>query len=765
MPTAKTALWPDWPPCRIFPLPAAENLPAWKGIAELLLTAEGGLRKAISKVCGFPADKTEPCLSMKQRMRHVLDWLGGEAAMVEKLARIRQLPPVVYEEEQWRVLRALLDLLPLSVAELWLVFREEGAVDFAEIALKAQMALHDEDNPTELLLRLDNRIRHILVDEFQDTSHMQFDLLRMLTEGWTSGDGRTLFLVGDPMQSIYRFREAEVGLFLQARHFGIGEVPLHSIRLAANFRSQEGIVRWINTAFATLFPAAENAARGAVPLSAAEAVHKLLPGAAMQIHPWAERSDAAEAQYVVQLASRALAAGESVAVLVRSRSHLLAILPALRRAGLRYQAQDVDLLAARPVARDLVSLTRALLHPDDRLAWLSVLRAPWCGLILADLHALCGGRNVPIPLLLADRDVLAGLSDDGRRRAEHTFSLLAQAGRQRGRVGLRQLVEGCWLALGGPVLLDDAGIEDADRVLGLLEELDHGGDLRDFAEIDNGLARLFAAPDTRADGALQIMTIHRAKGLEFDTVILPGLGRRPAAGDPALLRWLDHPAYGLLLGPIHPRDGSSRDPIYDAIGKIEKDQDELETVRLLYVGVTRAKKRLHLLGHAPRNKDGACRPESGSLLSKLWPVVEDAYADALDDAGQEEISPPAPAPLLRLPSGWQPPALASLPLPHTPEPLSPSGLGKSSETELVFSGWEAETARHVGTVAHAFLERIGREGFENWPPERLAELHVPARRLLSRAGVPAEEIGAAAAKVILAVERSLQRRARTLAAA
>ncbi len=560
-----------------FPAATADDLPAWHGLAELLLTARNELRLAVDKRCGFPADKKEPCLSMKQRMRHLLDWLGEEPAAVEALARVRDLPPVAYEEAQWQVLRALVDLLPLVVAELWLVFREEGTADFAEIALQAQRALREDDSPSELLLRLDSRLSHILVDEFQDTSHLQFELLQILTEGWSPGDGRTLFLVGDPMQSIYRFREAEVGLFLQARRGGLREVRLEGIRLSANFRSQAGIVDWVNRTFAELFPLAEDAARGAVPLAAAEPVHDLLPGEAVSVHPWAARNDREEAQQVAVLAQQAMAAGESAAVLVRSRSHLAQILPALRAAGLHYQAQDIDLLAERPAARDLVSLTRALLHPDDRLAWLSVLRAPWCGLPLADLHALCGGRSTPIPLLLADTDSLARLTADGRRRAERTADLLQEAGRQRGRVNLRRLVEGCWLALGGPVLLDGAGLEDAGRVLDLLEELDYGGDLRDFQELEDGLGRLFAAPDSEADGRLQVMTIHRAKGLEFDTVILPGLGRRPAHGDPPLLRWLEQPGCGLLLGPIHPRDGVSRDPIYDAIGQVEKEKADLET--------------------------------------------------------------------------------------------------------------------------------------------------------------------------------------------
>lgn len=742
-----------------FPCPIVEDLPAWQGLADLLLTSGGNLRRRLDRNCGFPPGPDGKAALRKEAMRQLLDDLAGIKGLETMLVRVRQLPPAVYSEEQWRVLQALVALLQVSVAELWLAFRENGRTDFAEIALKALEALREDDQPTELLLKLDAGINHILVDEFQDTSHLQFDLLTRLTSGWDRGDGRTLFLVGDPMQSIYRFREAEVGLFLKARREGIGQVCLEPLTLRTNFRSQEGIVDWVNVAFARILPERADEARGAVAYSDAVASRPALPGPAVSSHLRTADDEAAEAGQVVDLVRRTLAEDPdgTVAILVRSRSHLGDILRSLREAGLGYQAQDIDPLAERPIARDLVSLTRALLHPADRLAWLSVLRAPWCGLELADLHLLCGDHpSATIPSLLAEPAIAARLSAAGRSRAEQLFAILSRSLEQRGRVGLRRLVEGTWLALGGPACLDEVGLEDAEQVFDLLERLDHGGDLEEVEALEEGLQGLFAAPDVEADGRLQVMTIHKAKGLEFDTVVLPGLGRSPAQGEQPLLRWLEHPECGLLLAPIAAAGADRRDPIYDAIGRLERDKEDFEVGRLLYVAVTRAKRRLHLLGHVNTGRSGDCRPAAGSLLQKLWAVVP---KECLPSPPGEPTAIAETAKnrylLRRLPAAWTPPPLRSLPFRAQGPTLKPSAGLETGPEEIFLNPWETAVSRHVGTVAHAFLERIAREGSERWSPERVQGEAAAIRWMLTRLGVPHDLLPGAAATVKRALDSAL----------
>ncbi|BCA79779.1 UvrD-helicase domain-containing protein [Desulfuromonas sp. AOP6] len=724
-----------------FPGDDPTELPAWKGLADLLLTAKGDFRRALNVTVGFPPGHGSS-KEMKKALSEAIAELDAIPGLAEQLKMVSMLPPAVYSEKDWQTLSALIDVLVLAAAELWLVFGQENQADYSEIALKALDALQEGGQPSELLLKLDSRIQHILVDEFQDTSFQQYSLLEALTEGWTPGDGRTLFVVGDPMQSIYRFREAEVGLFLKVRHNGLAGVPLESLNLCTNFRSQENIVHWINASFSTLFPCREDETKGAVTYSMANPIHPPLPGRAVTFHPLVGKDALKEASLVVQIVQEVQIDNptESLAILVRSRSHLPSILLGLRKAGINYQAHEIDSLQQRAVALDILSLTRALLHPGDRLAWLAVLRAPWCGLALADLHVLShAGVQKTILEQVQDPETLKLLSEDAQKRLHRIGPLLARGLRYKGRIDLRQLVESSWMALGGPACVDATDLADADTVFALLDQHDAGGDIESFEALEESLSKLFAAADASSGIGLQVMTIHKAKGLEFDTVIIPGLGHPPRHNNKPLLRWLESPEWGLLLAPVEPTGSKGKNPLFDLLGRLELDKADQEVIRLLYVAATRAKNRLHLVGHAQCNQEDTFTPASGSLLQKLWPVVEKVFAGI---SQHSVLSHKATSvierdwPIRRLPAAWESPHFSasyftSDSLVHTPS-------ARGDEVSL-FSGWEAETARHVGTVTHAYLDVFAREGLSSWTGDRLEKRRNAITKELNALGVPLDE--------------------------
>ncbi|MDA3904247.1 MAG: UvrD-helicase domain-containing protein [Desulfuromusa sp.] len=737
-------------------LPETEfsGLPGWFKITDLLLTAAGELRKTVTKNNGFPAGlENKPA---KERMLALLGQLDADSAFIRRLAKIRKLPHAGYSDGQWQLLQALIELLPVLVAELWLVFRASGQADFAEIALKANQSLGEADDPSDLLLKIDHNLQHILVDEFQDTSRLQYRLLNTLTAGWTAGDGRTLFLVGDPMQSIYRFREAEVGLFLNSfrGQFGDSHVELQPLQLCCNFRSQQGIVTWVNEAFAAIFPPSMDEATGAVPLTEAVSIKPSLPGDACRIYPLVGRNDRAEALQVLEIVQQAQNEDpqQTIAILVRGRNHLREILPLLRQSGIGYQAQDIDRLGARPAALDVVHLTHALLHRADRLSWLAVLRAPWCGLMLDDLHVLTGDSpQKNIPTVLADEQLKQQLSADGQQRVSRIWPILQAGLKRHGRLPLRQLVEGCWLALGGGACYGDEGCSDAQMVFELLDKQDQGGDLESFEKLDRGLKKMFANPDSLADGKLQIMTIHKAKGLEFDTVIIPGLGKTTGRADSPLLRWQEHPRYGLLLAPVSARGGQEKDPIYQLIAHLETEKQDLEAGRLLYVATTRAIRHLYLLGHAEENSQGDLNPRKGSLLKKLWPLFHGDFltAERHSHLIDDEISPPM---LQRLPKNWRLPVPKSVSLSNFQVTDTASS---NADSETIFSGWENPAHRHVGTLVHLQLEQIATFGVDFWKMADKDVLQYKMKRSLNSYGVADADLEESVQKVIDAINKTL----------
>jgi len=735
-----------------------ESLNQWLAIVDLLLTNGGTWRARLTKAEGFPAGKENA--ELKNRFNELIAAIADTAPEAEQLLQeLRSLPSPGYAENQWQLLDSLTSILPILVAQLTIVFKQQSATDYSAISQAALLALGDEDSPTDLALQLDYRIRHILVDEFQDTASPQLELLRKLTSGWQAGDGRTLFIVGDGMQSCYGFRNANVGLFLDARQQGIGSVDLTALDLRVNFRSQAGVVHWVNTIFQHAFPIQDDISRGAVSYSPSVAFKPSIDGDAVNFYactyssenksseiknternndgdddevPSRLNAQQQEAEKVVELVQQARHDNPngSVAILVRTRNHLAHILPALTAAGLHYQATEIDRLASRMAIMDLLSLTRALLNLADRIAWLSILRAPWCGLDNSDLHTIATANlteqnprinETAFAVLWPQLELhqqIDGLSEAGRAILARVVPILQHASQERYRKPLRQWIEGIWFALGGPAtLLDTNDRDNINSFFALLDKHQQGGSIRDWQAFNNAIERLFAAPRTDADPKLQVMTIHKSKGLEFDTVIIPGLDRSARKDDKQLLLWQErinhHGEKQLLLGSLA-ATGKEEDGLYTFMRREADKQQAFEATRLLYVGCTRAIKRLHLLACINIKEDELVAPAKVSLLHSIWPFVkDDATIVRSNNPGNgndlygTESTKPGLQHILRLPAHWQAPVLTDVTLLKDYRGHEFS----MSEDDNPLNIPEVETtgarlSRHTGTVIHNALQSL-----------------------------------------------------------
>ena len=365
----------------------------WDCLCHFLLTKDGGWRKNVNRDIGFLSGKDGK--AAKERYASLIERLDADPDFLAMLCELRALPPQEYTEEESQMLQHMLVILRYAVAELRLVFAERGVVDFVELGLAARQVLRtDEGESSELADVIAERWPHLLVDEFQDTSRSQYELLTLIASGWESAGRGSCFLVGDPMQSIYMFRQAEVELFERTKRYGLGEgtatVHLAPLQLQTNFRSHAGLVNRLNEIFEQIFEPAtgQDYQVTFAPSTANCPAPRGNPGVTVwpffsTSRPSTEEKRSAEdteARRVVSIIQEHLPAVEAakrkqgkfrIAVLVRARTHLELIARRLRKAEIPFRAVEIEQLSQRQEVKDLTALTRALLHPMDRIAWLT----------------------------------------------------------------------------------------------------------------------------------------------------------------------------------------------------------------------------------------------------------------------------------------------------------------------------------------------------------------------------------------------------------
>ena len=733
----------------------AEHLAHWRALIHLVVKADGAWRSGFrSNWLRFELDRKHAA-----RLEMLVRELQDREGVLEAIQRVEKLPPAKYPEEQWRVAKALFRVLRRALAELKLVFAERGECDFTEVALQAKDALETDGGVSDLAVALGMEFRHLLIDEMQDTSTSQYGLIELLTQGW-DGHGQTVFLVGDPKQSIYLFRQARVERFVRAMETEeLGELPVGLLRLTANFRSQRALVDTFNEDFERLFPGRVSSIHPEeVPFEKAVAVRgPRADGRSVVWHcnalPSGLRGDdlaretirrhSEEAEAVRSIAAewreRPLPEGRSepwkIAVLVRVRNHLIDIVAALKRddgdGPIPFRAVDIDALNERQEVLDLVGLTRALRHPADRVAWLAVLHAPWCGLGLADLHVLSGTDDPQwaercVEDLIVERGHL--MSDDGCARLARIGPGLQAALKRRGRSTPSQLVERPWRTLGGDAYLREDELENTQRYLELLDEIEAETGSVDLRTLEERLGKLYAAAHA-IPGAVDLLTIHGAKGLEWDVVMVPGMERQAAGTRARLLTWDeinqdDAEAAHVVLAPIVGKGEDSQE-LNDWLRRIYRAREAAEQKRLFYVSCTRAREELHLFASPKTKLNGEVSAASGSLLEAAWPVAEahfggtgatdsgpamdlmkalemstkkDAFVGDLA-AGEEDVEGVRPPTLKRLPLAFD--ARARL---TRRQPLPYGESGRSGATSSFERPEGSFAARAFGNVMHAFLD-------------------------------------------------------------
>ena len=540
-------------------------------------------------------------------------WVGPtKQVVVDALAEL--------EAERRAVLRAVrTELFALACEDVraFVLARVEerrrlGRLEFHDLLVLARDLLVERP---DVLARVKGSYEHLLIDEFQDTDPLQVDLAILLggdEEQGTSVPGR-LFFVGDPKQSIYRFRHADIGVYSRVRdQFESDVVPL-----VKNFRSVEPVIAWVNRVFGHLLTGDDGQAPWAELVAVREGRADAGPAVVTLGGPTAERASIGvlrdtEAGDIVEVVTRAIEdpwlvaehrAGEDhwrparlddIAILLPTRTALPAIERALDRAGIPSRIESRSLVWSTQEARDLLAILRAIDDPSDQVALIAALRTPALACSDRDLvDAVDAGvrwRDPDLDVLDADAPVaraVRALAELRELRWELPFTALVER-----VVRDLRLLE---LATAGPRRRESWNrtrfVVDQARAFA---DRGTGASLRSFVDwADRQAEERARAMETvvpESDHlAVRITTVHAAKGREFPIVVVAGLS---VEGDPnrdARVIWDGDEGPEITVGA---QGLEWRTAGYPGAKEADDALDRQEAARLLYVACTRARDHL-----------------------------------------------------------------------------------------------------------------------------------------------------------------------------
>ncbi|WP_302104492.1 UvrD-helicase domain-containing protein [Polycladomyces zharkentensis] len=492
--------------------------------------------------------------------------------------------------------------------------QRQGGLDFDELQLRACKLL--ESHP-HVRLEVSRRIRYLMVDEFQDTNELQKQLIDLLCR---EPDGRAIpgkrFVVGDPQQSIYRFRGADVSVFGKMKTELLSEGG-KAVSMRDNFRSHPDVVAFVNALFSRLMPGHPDSGSVYEPATARGSADTQPPCVECLVIPEAEEGEhedrhEREARWLARRICEMIEEGTrpgQIAVLFRAMTHVKYYERALAEAGIPFYVVKGRGFYDRQEVQDVLHFLKYLHDPDDVLSLVGVLRSPFCAVSDETLFLLAqaGAWSMP-PAAWPD---VGGLAEAERMKLSRFAELIERVRLRVGRVPVSELIR---------FLLDESdyrsvvwGTPSGKQINANLDKLIRlSGTRRDAAAYSlTSFLRMMdrlqeePVPETEAqveadDGdSVKLMTIHQAKGLEFPVVFVPNLSWRRTRPTPELLA--DAEA-GLAVRLRTPHGDKRETYRWRRLREREERLEIEESVRLFYVAVTRAKQRLVLSGEPEEHK-------------------------------------------------------------------------------------------------------------------------------------------------------------------
>jgi ATP-dependent helicase/nuclease subunit A len=547
--------------------------------------------------------------------------LSETLKVTNDIARMKFIPDDPFNGMTIRFLQNLMETFKRFCAIIEQKKSEAGGKDFTDLI---RFTRHLFRTKRDLVASYyTNRYKYILIDEFQDTDPAQFEIVTTII-GEPSPDMQSLFIVGDPKQSIYLFRDADVTRFRDAQDLITGPCAGRNIPLDVCFRSSPAVVTFVNILFSRLFRTAENPWEftydaikvsderedhtGSVSLmliqkdtgiteheAVADKIEELIRNRT-EVYDEGPRDDRGNRTFNTRPATY-----KDIAILLERRTHLGLYIHSLAIRNIPYYVHKGSGFYKRQEILDLVSLLSVLSRPYDDVHLVGLLRSPYFG--LSDLEIL---RISRIP----GSSFIEKLKHSGLDypESERVYTLLSRWHRRVGRIRLVPLIQSVLdesgvLAVYGGLIESDQILSNIDKLLTIVRNREDSGmyQLSDLVyDLHDALDREEEEGEAMIDdpdmNAVTLMTIHAAKGLEFPIVCVPEMAAKPNLTLDPILMDSNHDLMGVVLPDPEDNFESRKTPVYLLLKKGLDERLLAEKRRLLYVALTRSADHLIMSG-------------------------------------------------------------------------------------------------------------------------------------------------------------------------
>ncbi len=679
------------------------NIALWQNILNrIVFNKDLSLKKRITISSGFPnkSEDNDKAAKMKCDWKDFVDSITNNNIMKHRLYELATLHSTGLSSFEGHLLKEVSIIFKYAVAFLDLIFVEQKKIDFNQLLIDGINLLNEKITSEYFYDNLGFWFTHILVDEVQDTSAAQLTLIENIIAYWDGDDRHSLFMVGDFMQSIYRFRKALPEHFSEILKTGkFANICLDQIILKSNFRSQSDLVEWVNEIMSKIIDASDcDNLNFETQLATKKSEGN--PVAFFSTKKDEEEYEAIIVSDIIRdISQRANDKEEiiTIGILARSRSHLTKIIQQLNESNIKFITSDIRAIRDFAVINELLAITRCLLHPADKVALFAFISGPWKGMSLAEIKDFADDY-------FSDTSFITNQNEP---RLEGYIDLmnLIEAGRKELQfLSLSSVVMKIWDALDG-----NQYFNNADSILAVniffreLSYLENEEKVITSTKIENRLNIPFSEADHGSNIKIQLMTIHKSKGLEFDYVILPGLNRRTRYDEPSIIASkIFSGKRNQPIGLVAPFVKNDRDSFYNYINNFEKQNRANEAIRLLYVALTRAKKKIFILGEFEE-----CNSSKYFYASRAN-SLQSLLVRALDCFPAEELKFPLKESIEQNKNTHKTSVLTNnTSRTYHYEKYREPNLHKIN---LEFD-WATNIARFVGIIMHEILERIDDSAF------------------------------------------------------